>query len=90
MIVDKAVKMAERMKVCIIKLLENMSYFWCPDNGKEHQTFRERHIEQVAAKHHMDVLVKMPIDPLISEHCDKGSIEEYELSCGTNPRITEQ
>ena len=78
MIVEKAVKMAEMMKVPILGLVENMSYFRCPDNGKEYQIFGESHIEEVAAKHHLDVLAKMPIDPLISEHCDRGSIEEYE------------
>lgn len=78
MIVEKAVKMAEMMNVPILGLVENMSYFRCPDNGKEYQIFGESHIEEVAAKHHLDVLAKMPIDPLISEHCDRGSIEEYE------------
>ena len=78
MIVEKAVKMAEMMNVPILGLVENMSYFRCPDNGKEYQIFGESHIEEVAAKHHLDVLAKMPIAPLISEHCDRGSIEEYE------------
>ena len=34
MIVSKAVRMAEIMDVSIIGLVENMSYFRCPDNGK--------------------------------------------------------
>ena len=34
MIVEKAVKMAEMMKVPLLGLVENMSYFVCPDCGK--------------------------------------------------------
>ncbi|MBQ0105949.1 MAG: P-loop NTPase, partial [Armatimonadetes bacterium] len=33
MIVSKAVKMAEMMNIKIFGLVENMSYFLCPDNG---------------------------------------------------------
>ena len=35
MIVEKAVKMAEMMKVPLLGLVENMSYFVCPDCGKK-------------------------------------------------------
>lgn len=37
MIVTKAVKMAEMMNVPVLGLVENMSYFHCPDNGKDYQ-----------------------------------------------------
>ena len=37
MIVGKAVKMAEMMNIPIIGLVENLSYFVCPDTGKEHK-----------------------------------------------------
>lgn len=39
MIVEKAVKMADLMNVPIIGIVENMSYFKCPDCGKEHKIF---------------------------------------------------
>ena len=35
MIVAKAVKMAQKMNIPIIGLVENMSYLECPDCGKE-------------------------------------------------------
>jgi Mrp family chromosome partitioning ATPase len=41
MIVTKAVKMAKMMNIPIIGLVENMSYFKCPDNGKEYKVFGE-------------------------------------------------
>jgi len=37
MIVSKAVRMAEMMNIPIVGLVENMSYFKCPDCGKEHK-----------------------------------------------------
>ncbi|MGX6978652.1 P-loop NTPase [Vagococcus elongatus] len=78
MIVSKAVKMAEMMDVPILGLVENMSYFTCPDNGKDYQIFGESHIEEIAEKHQLDVLAKLPIDPKISAACDQGMIELFE------------
>lgn len=78
MIVAKAVKMAEMMNVPIIGLVENMSYFKCPDNGIDYKVFGESHIEEIAEKHNLKVLAKLPIDPKISAACDKGLIELVE------------
>ena len=50
MIVDKAVKMAEMMNVPILGIVENMSYFKCPDCGGIHHIFGESQIEAIAAK----------------------------------------
>ena len=44
MIVEKAVKMADLMNIPIIGIVENMSYFQCPDCGKRHPIFGESHI----------------------------------------------
>lgn len=78
MIVTKAVKMAQLMNIPIIGLVENMSYFKCPDNDKEYKIFGESHIEEIAEQHNLKVMAKLPIDPKISEACDKGIIELYE------------
>ncbi|NCB44029.1 MAG: dinitrogenase iron-molybdenum cofactor biosynthesis protein [Clostridia bacterium] len=78
MIVSKAVKMAEMMNIPIIGLVENMSYFKCPDNDKDYQIFGESHIEEIADKHNLKVLAKLPIDPKISAACDKGMIELFD------------
>ena len=78
MIVSKAVKMAEMMNIPIIGLVENMSYFKCPDNGKDYQIFGESHIEEIAENHNLKVLAKLPIDPRISAACDKGLIELFD------------
>lgn len=78
MIVEKAVKMAEMMNVPILGLVENMSYFECPDNGKHYQVFGDSHIDDIAEHHHLEVLAKIPIDPRIAAACDKGMIEFYD------------
>ena len=70
--------MAEIMDVPIIGLVENMSYFKCPDNGKDYRIFGDSHIEEIADNHNLQVLAKLPIDPKISEACDKGAIEFLE------------
>lgn len=80
MIVSKAVKMAEQMNIPILGLVENMSYFKCPDCDKKYAIFGESHIEEIAQKYNISVLGKLPIDPRISAACDKGMIELFEGS----------
>lgn len=77
MIVAKAVRMAEMMNIPIIGLVENMSCFRCPDNGKDYQIFGDSHIDEIAGKHNLKVLAKLPIDPKLAAACDKGMIELY-------------
>lgn len=78
MIVSKAVKMAEMMHIPVLGVVENMAYFKCPDNDKEYKIFGESHIEEIAEKHHMQVLAKVPIDPRISAVCDRGIVELFD------------
>ena len=78
MIVSKAVKMAEMMNIPIIGLVENMSYFQCPDCGKEHKIFGNSNIDEIAKKHDLKVLAKLPINPKIAAAADKGMIELFD------------
>ena len=78
MIVTKAVKMAEMMHIPVLGLVENYSYFRCPDCGKEHAIFGESHIERVAAALGLKVLARLPIDPAVAAACDAGRIEELD------------
>lgn len=79
MIVSKAVKMAEMMNVPIIGMVENLSYFVCPDTGKKHKVFGESHVEEIAKTHHLPLLARLPIDPALSEACDRGNIEDLKV-----------
>ena len=75
MIVEKAVKMAEMMNVPILGLVENYSYFRCPDCGGEHRIFGESHIEEIASAHGLKVAARLPIDPALAAACDAGDVE---------------
>lgn len=75
MIVSKAVNMAKMMNIPILGLVENMSYFRCPDNGKDYKIFGESHIDAVAESYGLPVLAKLPIEPALAEACDAGTIE---------------
>jgi Mrp family chromosome partitioning ATPase len=78
MIVGKAVKMAKMMNVPILGIVENMSYFVCPDCDKEYQIFGESKIEEVAAKYDIETYAKIPINPKLAAACDKGMVELFE------------
>ncbi len=76
MIVSKTVKMAEQMNIPMLGIVENMSYFHCPDNGLDYFIFGESHVEEIAKNHGIEVLAHIPIDPEIAKACDAGKIEE--------------
>jgi Mrp family chromosome partitioning ATPase len=78
MIVGKAVRMAELMNIPILGLVENYSYFKCPDCGKEHRIYGESKVDAIAQAHGIEKVAKLPIDPKLAELCDKGELEFYE------------
>jgi len=78
MIVGKAVKMAQMMNVPILGLVENMSYFVCPDCDKSYSIFGESKLEEVAATYNIQTFAKLPINPKLAAACDKGMIELFE------------
>ena len=80
MIVEKAVKMAELMEVPILGLVENMSYFHCPDNGKDYHIFGQSHVEEVLRKYELLLLGRLPIRPEIAELEDAGKLEDIEVT----------
>ena len=78
MIVNKAYNMAEMMNVPVLGLIENMSYFVCPDCGKKHSIFGESQIDETAAELNVPVLAKLPIDPENAKLVDAGRVEDIE------------
>ncbi|MDO5708244.1 MAG: Mrp/NBP35 family ATP-binding protein [Andreesenia angusta] len=77
MIVEKAVKMAKMMNVPILGIVENMSYFNCPDCNKEINIFGKSNIEEIAKENGIDVYSRVPIDPEIAKSVDNGDLENY-------------
>lgn len=80
MIVEKAIKMTNLMQIPILGLVENMSYFECPDCGKRHEIYGKSHIDEIARDKKLQVLAKIPIVPDLAAECDRGQIETIEKS----------
>ena len=76
MIVSKAVNMAELMKIPVIGIVENMSYFKCPDCGKEHAIFGESKLSEIAGEFGIVNTARLPIDPQIAALVDAGRVED--------------
>lgn len=76
MIVEKAVNMANMMNVPILGIVENMSYFECPDCGKKHNIFGESHIDEIAQKYNIKAVAKLPMRPEVAAAADAGCIEK--------------
>ena len=79
MIVAKAVNMAEQMDVPILGLVENMSYFTCPDCGKKYNIFGESHIDEIAKEYNLKVLARLPINPYVAKQIDAGRAEYIDI-----------
>jgi Mrp family chromosome partitioning ATPase len=77
MIVKKAVKMAQKMNVRVLGVVENMSYLVLPDTGKKLEIFGKSKGEEMARASGAPLLGKLPIDPELAKLCDAGEIERY-------------
>ena len=78
MIVGKAVKMAGMMNIPVLGIVENMSYFECPDCHSRHAIFGDSHVDQVAADHGIETVARMPISPKLAAAADKGLLELFD------------
>jgi len=76
MIVEKAVRMAQMMNVKVLGIVENMSYFKCDECGKNHYIFGESHVDEIAKRHNITAVSRLPIDPSLAKACDNGQIED--------------
>ncbi len=77
MIVEKAVKMADMMNIPLLGIVENMSYFKCPECGRDHKIFGESRIDEVANRFGAPVLAKLPIEPDFAKLSDEGKAELF-------------
>ena len=80
MIVSKAVRMAEMMNVPVLGIVENMSYYTCPDCGKQHEIFGASKVQDVAAAFDIPHTARIPIDPVITTMVDAGEVEHVDTS----------
>ena len=78
MIVGKAVKMASMMNIPVLGIVENMSYFECPDCKRIIKIFGDSKIEKIADDFSIKTVDKLPINPEFSALSDNGKIEEID------------
>ena len=78
MIVNKAFNMARLMNVPVLGLVENMSYYECPDGKKKLNIFGESQIDATAAELGVPVLAKLPINPDVARLVDEGRVEDID------------
>ena len=77
MIVRKAVKMAQKMNIRVLGVVENMSYLVLPETGKRMEVFGRSRGEEMAKASGAPLLGTLPIDPELAKLCDEGKIEKY-------------
>lgn len=77
MIVKKAVRMAQRLNVRVLGVVENMSYLVLPETGKKLEIFGRSKGEEMAIACGAPLLGKLPIDPQLAKLCDEGEVERY-------------
>ncbi len=78
MVVRKTVHMAQGLNVKIFGIVENMSFFSCPETGLEHHIFGPSHADEVAALADAPLLARLPMIPELTQLADCGQIEQFE------------
>ncbi|PNV81501.1 MAG: ATP-binding protein [Fervidicoccus sp.] len=81
-IVRKAINFSKRLEVPIIGLVENMSYYVCPD-GTKLSILGESIADSMAKDFEIEVLARIPLDESIRRAHDEG-IPIYDIARGTN------
>ncbi|MDO5101003.1 MAG: P-loop NTPase [Eubacteriales bacterium] len=81
MIVEKAFQMAQLMNVPVLGMVENFSYFTCPDNGQRYEVFGESRIERIAEEKGIDAIARLEIDPARAAAVDAGQVESLSTDC---------
>ena len=75
MIVEKAVKMAGKMDIPVLGLIENMAYYVCKKCGEKEYLFGQSNSDEIAEKYAIPSFIRLPIDPDTAALCDNGDIE---------------
>jgi hybrid cluster-associated redox disulfide protein len=78
MIVSKALKLAKQLDTPVLGLVENMAYFTDKKTGTRYELFGPSKGVQLVVESGAPLLAQLPIDPVLTQLCDDGRIEEYE------------
>jgi ATP-binding protein involved in chromosome partitioning len=64
--------MFDSLKIPVLGLVENMSYFICDGCDKKHFIFDEGGGRRMAEKYNLDMLAEFPLDPALRASGDQG------------------
>ncbi len=87
MIVKKAYNMAQKMDIPVLGIIENYSYYKCPDCGRIEKIYGESHIDEEALAIDVPVLAKLPINPALAAAADEGKYFEFSEPIDVSPIV---
>ena len=70
--VKKGIQMFNEVQIPVLGVVENMSYFVCPDNNKKYEIFGKSKTEEIAKNYNVELLGRIPIEPKVAEFSDLG------------------
>jgi Mrp family chromosome partitioning ATPase len=79
LVVKKAIHMVQKMGFPILGIIENMSYYPCPDTGNRHEIFGPSHLDEIAELAGVQRSVQIPITPDLAIACDAGDLGNLQL-----------
>ncbi len=68
----RSLDMFEKLHIPVAGIVENMSGFICPDNGKEYDIFGKGGTSELASQYDTEILAQIPIEPSIRVGGDSG------------------
>lgn len=87
---EKAITMAEHLKLPIIGMVENMAYFMCDKCGARHDIYGNSGAKALAQKHNIEFLGEIPLLKEISANNDVGKPIDNEVITKIALKIVEQ
>ena len=72
--VRRAIRMFQMTRIPLLGLVENMSHFLCPDNGKTYYIFGKGRTAKHAEAAETVLLAELPLDPQIGPGADRGEL----------------
>jgi Mrp family chromosome partitioning ATPase len=71
--VVKGIEMFDELKIPVLAVIENMSYFLCDSCDKKHNIFGNGYVNMLKKQFGIEDSYNLPIDPMVSRVSDLGS-----------------
>ncbi len=76
-VVEKTIKMVKETETEILGIVENMSYYKCPNCGEKNYIFGKSKVSEMAKDYGIDVIAEIPLDLKLIKMAERGRIEDY-------------